>query len=102
MKVFMVKGMSWRKSETTGTYALAHEQLHFDIVQVIANRFKKHLSSTELSIEDYDSQIQYQFIEFFRQMNQLQKAYDEETQHGLNAVQQQRWQERIAQELKEY
>lgn len=97
--VFMVKDMSWKKAEANNAYSLAHEQLHFDIVQVIVNRFKNHLLTTELSIEDYDSQIQYQFIEFFRKMNKLQKSYDDETNHGLNSVAQSEWQESIKKEL---
>ncbi len=98
-QVFMVKDMSWRKSGTTSDYSLAHEQLHFDIVQVIVNRFKHYLSTKELSIEDYDSQIQYQYIHFFREMNKLQKAYDDDTNHGLDTVAQKKWQEKIANEL---
>lgn len=98
-RAYMVKDMSWRKAGVTNDYSLAHEQLHFDIVQVIVNRFKKYLANTELSIEDYDSQIQYQFIEFYREMNKLQKAYDDETNHGLNAGAQRQWQEKIAREL---
>lgn len=99
LKVFMVKDMSWRKSNASSDYALSHEQLHFDITKVIANRFRQHIASMPLSVEDYDSQIQYQFIEFFRQMNQLQKAYDDETSHGLNSAKQVHWQQKISQEL---
>lgn len=97
--VFMVKDMSWRKAEVTNDYSLAHEQLHFDIVQVIVNRFKNYLARADISIEDYDSQIQYQFIEFYREMNKLQKSYDDETNHGINTSSQRAWQEKIRKEL---
>jgi hypothetical protein len=99
MKVFMVKGMSWGRADARNNYTLAHEQTHFDITRIIAERFKQKLKNMDLSIEDYDSQIQYEFLESFRDMNTEQEKYDGESQHGLNTAVQAEWNSKIKSEI---
>jgi hypothetical protein len=99
MKVFMVKSMSWGKAEARNTYTLAHEQTHFDITRIVAERFKEKLKKMDLTIEDYDSQIQYEFLESFREMNTEQEKYDGESQHGLNTTVQAEWNQKIKAEI---
>ncbi len=99
MKVYMVKSMSWMAVQSRNEYVLGHEQLHFDIANVIAQRFKNRLRDMPLTVEDHDSEIQYQFLEAFREMNRLQEQYDQETRHGLNAVEQTAWNQLIMEEL---
>jgi hypothetical protein len=43
--------------------------------------------------------IQYEYLEFFREMNRMQKDYDNQTQHSLNTAKQAEWAERIQKEL---
>ena len=99
LNVFMVKSMSWSKPEARNDYTLRHEQLHFDITRMVAHRYKTKLESLNLSFEDYDSQLQYEFIESFREMNQVQKKYDAETQHGTARGEQARWDKEISAEM---
>ncbi|MCF2446488.1 hypothetical protein L0657_21195 [Dyadobacter sp. CY345] len=99
LKIFMVKSMSWGLPEAKNAGTLRHEQLHFDITRVVVERFKKRLESGELTIEDYDSEIQYQFLEAFREMNREQEAYDAATAHGLNATAQAEWERKISKEI---
>jgi hypothetical protein len=99
LNVFMVKSMSWSKPEARNEYTLRHEQLHFDVTRMVAHRYKTKLESLSLSIEDYDSQLQYEFIESFREMNQVQKKYDAETQHGTARGEQARWDKEISAEM---
>ncbi len=99
-KTYMVRGMSWVSELARNEYALAHEQLHFDIAKVVNNRFRKRILELEAeSIDDLNSMIQYEYLEFFRMMNGMQKAYDEETQHSLNTLKQAEWAEKIKIEL---
>jgi hypothetical protein len=67
LKVYLVKSMSWIRPESKKPNVLRHEQVHFDIAKVSAERFKKRLSSLDLTVEDHDSQIQYQFLESYRE-----------------------------------
>ncbi|WP_242919896.1 hypothetical protein [Pontibacter liquoris] len=99
MKVYVLKRSSWVKDVARNAYSLNHEQRHFDIVKIVAERFKKKVQPDNLTLEDYNSIIQYQYIESFREMNHLQEQYDGETQHGLDEAAQQRWNQRIDQEM---
>jgi dimeric dUTPase (all-alpha-NTP-PPase superfamily) len=99
LKVFMVKSMSWGRPESKTTSTLRHEQLHFDVTRIVVERFKLNLLNADLTMEDFDSEIQYQFLETFREMNREQEAYDGETGHGLNAGAQSAWDRKITAEL---
>lgn len=99
LQVFFVKSASWAKSFIMDGTALEHEQLHFDITWLVALRFQQRIKTMPLSIDDYDSIIQYQYLESFREMNRLQEAYDDETNHGQSPVGQLKWQRNIAEAI---
>ena len=102
IKSFLLRSMSWVKASTPrDAYALEHEQTHFDITRLMAERFKERLLNLELTVDDYDSQIQYQFIEAFRDMHKEQKRYDGDTQHGLNSAQQAIWNENTQSKIRQ-
>ncbi|MCE6992192.1 hypothetical protein [Dyadobacter sp. CY323] len=99
LKVFMVKSMSWGRPESRNASTLRHEQIHFDITRLVVEKFKDQLRKADLTVEDYDSEIQYQFLEAFRQMNYDQEAYDGETGHGLDAGAQAAWDKKVAAQI---
>lgn len=101
MKVYVLKSSSWVKENAQNPYGLNHEQRHFDIVKLVSERFKQKIKPEDLSLQDYNSNIQYLFIESYREMNQLQDQYDSETRHGLDKVAQERWNQRLEKELKD-
>ena len=101
MKVFVVRDASWVRAGRDA-YSLNHEQRHFDIVKLIAERFKKQVQPENLTVTDYNSLIQYQFLESWREMTALQEQYDRETRHGLDQAAQQRWNQQIDQDLLRY
>lgn len=100
LQTFHIKSASWVTPAVRDDYSLAHEQLHFDITWMVALRFRKKVTQMELTADDYDSMIQYEYIESFREMNRLQQAYDSETSHGANHTAQYSWQQTIADSLK--
>ncbi|MCJ8163429.1 hypothetical protein MKJ04_01160 [Pontibacter sp. E15-1] len=100
LKVYVLKSSSWVKEPARNAYGLNHEQRHFDIVRLVAERFKQKLHPGRLTLEDYNSIIQYEYIESFREMNRLQEQYDTETRHGLDEAAQERWNKRISEELR--
>ncbi|HVI48303.1 MAG TPA: hypothetical protein VM802_25770 [Chitinophaga sp.] len=95
LQVFFVKSASWVRPDSRTTYALAHEQLHFDITRLIAERFKQKLLQTALNRDDYDSIIQYQYLQSFREMNRFQYAFDQDTRHGADPAAQARWRDKV-------
>ncbi|MBC5994131.1 hypothetical protein H8S84_14885 [Pontibacter sp. SD6] len=102
MKVFVVKSASWAKAAARDAYTLNHEQRHFDIVKLVAERFKQKLHPDSLTLADYNSIMQYKYIESYREMNRLQEQYDSETKHGTDTAAQQRWNQKIDAELRTF
>ncbi|MFC5409455.1 hypothetical protein ACFPMF_09065 [Larkinella bovis] len=100
-KTFMVKSMSWVRPTAKDEYALRHEQKHFDIVKLVVERFKqKIMADDHMDFDDYNSRVQFLYLEAYRDMNRWQEQYDQETQHGLNRAEQERWNRKIAADLK--
>jgi hypothetical protein len=100
IKTYNFKSSSWATTSARNQYTLNHEQRHFDVARIAAEGFKRRIRPDSLTIEDYNSQIQYQFIEAFRDMGTLQEQYDGETNHGLNRDAQERWNQRIDTDLR--
>lgn len=102
MKVYVLKGSSWVKAPARNAYSLNHEQRHFDIVKLVAERYKQKLTPERLTLEDFNSIMQYEYIESFREMNRLQEQYDSETRHGMDEAAQASWNQRIDGELRSF
>ena len=101
-KAYMLKNSSWGRSDAKTPYALNHEQRHFDITKIILERFKRKIQPDELTLEDYNSSLQYEFIESYRELHQLQTQYDNETNHSINQAAQERWNQKIDAELRSF
>ena len=101
MKAYMLKSSSWTSSTSLSEYSIAHEQLHFDIAKLTVERFKRKAKQI-LTIDNYDSELQLLFIEMYREMNRLQKEYDDESNHSINVGEQLKWQTKISEELRNY
>ena len=99
VKVYQVKGMSWILEEAKQKFVIDHEQTHFNITQLIAEKFKKRLQEEALPPNDFDSRIQFLYLEYYRMINKLQAQYDGETSHGLNKTEQAKWEKYIDDEL---
>jgi hypothetical protein len=101
-KVFTDKNMSWAKSEIKTPYALAHEQLHFDICYLNTLRFLLKIKTLkEDSRDDLISRIQYEYLEFYKTTHKMQTQYDDETNHSLVKHKQKEWEEKIKTEIRE-
>ncbi|UKJ08480.1 DUF922 domain-containing protein [Solitalea lacus] len=100
LETYFIKPFSWVRKGAQTDYALAHEQLHFDITYLIVQRLKKRLMATTYDA-DFDSIIQYQYIQSYRDMNRLQEQYDNETRHGIIKTEQERWERQVIKWLQE-
>jgi hypothetical protein len=101
VKACLPKSASWAKEGSRTNYTLNHEQRHFDIVKIAAEHFKQKIKARTLTTENYDGPINEEYLDAYREMNNLQKQYDDETHHGIYTTEQQKWNERIDKELKE-
>lgn len=93
--------LSWKKKETNAL--LRHEQLHFDITELMARKKRKAYSeyistNLESTAKDLDS-ISNWITKTER--NLYNNIYDSETKHGTIQEFQIRWEERISKELDE-
>ncbi|MCB2378952.1 hypothetical protein LGH70_15230 [Hymenobacter sp. BT635] len=100
LKVFVVRSSSWAASQDA--YTLNHEQRHFDLVKLVAERFKRRLTPERMNLQDYNSILQYEYLVAFQEMNRLQEQYDAETRGGQDTAAQESWNQRIERELLQY
>lgn len=101
-RVYMLKNISWVRDNARDAYGLNHEQRHFDITKIVVERFKQKILQKELSMEDFDGELGFLYIEAYREMNKLQDQYDHETSHGINRAAQEQWNKKISAELESF
>jgi hypothetical protein len=99
IKAYVPKSACWVRDGSRNAYSLNHEQRHFDIVKIIAERFKKNLKTEQFTVDNYDGPVGAVYLESFHEMNVMQDQYDAETGHGTNLYAQQQWNEKIDKEL---
>lgn len=100
MKTYLAKSDSWTDG-SRDAYGLNHEQRHFDIAHVITRQFQKKILASHLTPDTYEAFINMQYLDSYRDMNAMQKAYDKETRHGVNEPAQAEWNKKIDALLKE-
>ncbi len=99
LKVYMPKSACWVKSGSKNSYTLNHEQRHFDLVAIVGKHFEQKIKAVNLPVNNPDGLINVEYYESFREMNRLQKQYDDETAHGINVGKQEEWNAYIDKEL---
>ena len=102
MKTFLPKSTCWVSAYSRNDYTLNHEQRHFDIVKIIAEQYKRKILAQPLTPDNYEAFINMEYLDAYRNMNKMQKAYDSETRNGNDQDAQYKWNDRIDKELKMY
>lgn len=95
-----LKESSWTKLRTSQVL-LRHEQLHFDIAEVIARRLRRACSiQRPRSYREAEQVFELLYREYTGyEWQQLNSSYDMETKHGIIPAKQQEWEQRIAKDL---
>lgn len=96
--IYMLPNQSWVKSPSD--YSLNHEQRHFDVVRIVADRFIHTLKSLNLDPDWYEATLNDTYLDAYREMNRLQEIYDKQTRHGMDTVEQERWNRMLDEALK--
>lgn len=96
--VYMLPGQSWVRNPSD--YALNHEQRHFDVVRVVADRFIHTLKGLNLDPDWYEATLNDTYLNAYREMNRLQEIYDKQTRHGMDSVEQDKWNRMLDEALK--
>jgi hypothetical protein len=97
------KRKSWVKNQKEARTAeiLAHEQAHFDIAEITARKLRKALLNETYSRNNLEDKINTIYQETIQAGDTMQAQYDEESNHGLNKIQQLQWLKRVERELAE-
>ncbi|HTQ09489.1 MAG TPA: DUF922 domain-containing protein [Fimbriimonadaceae bacterium] len=97
---------SWQQSGITETKALlAHEQGHLDINELYANQFRENplptgtASTGPEAMEDLKQKVEAISQRCEEGSKQEQARYDEDTNHGANQDEQNRWNQDLAKRL---
>ena len=94
------KRSSWTKSDAEEL--LAHEQLHFDISELVMRRMREKFKAISYTdSEQVNKEIKKLFAEAEKERRDINDAYDEETEHGVNKQEQLNWQKMIQDELED-
>lgn len=89
---------SWYKAKEADAHVLGHEQLHFDITELFARKFRQRISELTVS-NSIGSQLKKLHETIKRELTSMQNAYDSETDFSRNAEQQAKWKANITKEL---
>jgi hypothetical protein len=93
---------SWKKKEWINDEVLAHEQKHFDIVELYARKLRKALKETTFkNFNELEVKLGTLYDKFDKEMDAYQDKYDEESDGSMNGDQQRVWNKKIAKEISE-
>jgi hypothetical protein len=89
---------SWYLKDKSDAYILKHEQLHFDITELYARKFRQQLTRLVVN-QNLKDQLNRLHKTINEALNETQKRYDAQSNHSINSEMQQQWQSFIATEL---
>ncbi len=98
---FFTKHDSWRKPNITSAYHLLHEQHHFDITRLGAQRFLEEVQKAHFTKDNYARLLSAIFDKAYDENAALQRRYDAETEHSINTQKQLEWNDKIAAEIQQ-
>lgn len=101
---FFVKNDSWKKPNINSDYHLVHEQHHFDITRLSAEKLVKEIANAKFTKSNYNTLLSALFEKAYKENSDLQHQYDKETMHSIDTTKQHEWNDKIAadiQKLKE-
>ncbi len=91
---------SWYKVHLADGKTLGHEQLHFDISELMAREFRRRVKEKKFSA-NVKREVKVIYKEVTDSLNKLQNLYDKETNFSINDEQQELWRHKIAKALEE-
>ncbi len=90
---------SWYKPERADNHVLGHEQLHFDITELFARKFRKRISLLKTT-NDVAKRLRTIHRDINKELAAFQDKYDSETDFSRNVEMQKKWKLFVINELK--
>lgn len=92
---------SWKNKNWLNDEVLAHEQKHFDIVELFARKLRKAIKENKFqTYSALEEMLQVLYDKYDEEMDVYQDKYDNETDGSMNGNQQRAWQKKITEEIK--
>lgn len=103
LKSYVDPAESWVKKDAKTPRLLNHEKRHFDITEVSRRKLCLALQTeTSLTSENLNEMVDRLFEEAMQWQSDMSDEYDHQTTHGLNILQQRKWDMKIDGLLSEY
>lgn len=83
-------------------HILNHEQGHFDIAEIFARRLNMKMAAYKFNSNTYKNDLRKMYEDVVDEKEEMQDAYDKETDHSIIKDKQEEWLKKIAGMLKEY
>ncbi|MBC7863362.1 MAG: DUF922 domain-containing protein [Bacteroidia bacterium] len=96
--VFYAK-KSWVRLKFAQDTLLKHEQLHFDISELFARKFRERLFQLNKTKTTYNEDFDKIRNDIVAGHDAYQDKYDQETEHCMNVLKQAEWSEKITSEI---
>jgi len=90
---------SWYKPEVCNDLILSHEQLHFDISELYARKFRDILRKKRFT-KNIKAEVREIYKQVLKELAMFQDRYDEETNYSRNSEKQLLWNKKVADALK--
>lgn len=91
---------SWYKPNLADNHILGHEQLHYDITELYARKFRKEIESLNPN-NDIRKILNKLHNKINKELDEMQNLYDSETNYSIDIDNQLRWQLYISKKLDE-
>ncbi len=92
---------SWYKPDQADSHVLGHEQLHFDITELYARKFRQRISQLKVS-NNIKRELRALNKAINKELALLQNKYDTESNYSRNFENQAKWKQYVAEELKKF
>jgi hypothetical protein len=94
------KSKSYMKDDSP--YILKHEQIHFDITELYARKFRQAIIDKDFTkVKNISETMQKIANKIVKEWQKEENKYDNDTEHGFNAAKQKLWNEKIEKRLAE-
>lgn len=96
---FFTKHDSWKKPEVNSAYHLEHEQHHFDITRLGAQKLVEEIKKAHFTKNNFQKLLNSIFNKVYDENIAWQHQYDKETKNSMDIAKQKEWNEKISAQI---
>lgn len=97
---FFTKHDSWKKPNVNSPFHLEHEQHHFDITRLGAEKLVEEIRKAHFTKNNYRQLLHSVFEKVYDENLMWQHQYDQETKNSMDVEEQKEWNKNISASIK--